>query len=98
MPYDMRMTLGACEGQHYRVNCLLLRPFVAPDSVCGAVRELSWPEKPWPGRETSACELSYIVQMGTQALKLAMGDIVGESQVIVRSFKNVQAIFDSQTD
>jgi len=53
--------------------------------------------KPWPGHEENVCELSYIVQMGTQALKLAMGDIVGESQVIVKSFKNVQAIFDAVT-
>lgn len=43
------------------------------------------------------CELSYVVQMGARALRLGMGDIVGDSQIIRNSFEKLRAHFAAST-
>jgi hypothetical protein len=35
-------------------------------------------------------ELTYLLQLGTKAIRLAFGDIVGDSKPICKSFQNFQ--------
>jgi hypothetical protein len=49
----------------------------------------------WIIKETTPgyCEFSYILQLGSKALTLALGDIVGDSKVIALSINNVRKHF-----
>jgi len=73
-------------------NRSVIHPLVPVDPryIRGEVLSSGWIIKDDPNGMT---QFTYILQLGSKALSLALGDIVGDSKVIAASLNNVKRIF-----